>query len=110
MRLAQKQVLLHDMHSIETLARVDVLCVDKTGTITEDKMSVIEVFPPVNQNDTSFSTTLSKYIHTLNDNNITMEALKNYFKEEGTLQHYNAIPLLLKQSILPFKQKHVNIN
>ena len=64
MRLAQKQVLLHDMHSIETLARVDVLCVDKTGTITEDKMSVIEVFPPVNQNDTSFSTTLSKYIHT----------------------------------------------
>lgn len=37
MRLAKKNVLLHDMKSIETLARVDVLCVDKTGTITEDK-------------------------------------------------------------------------
>lgn len=96
MRLAQKQVLLHDMHSIETLARVDVLCVDKTGTITEDKMSVIEVFPPVNQNDTSFSTTLSKYIHTLNDNNITMEALKNYFKEEGTLPALQCHPFTSK--------------
>ena len=96
MRLAQKQVLLHDMHSIETLARVDVLCVDKTGTITEDKMSVIEVFPPVNQNDTSFSTTLSKYIHTLNDNNITMEALKNHFKEEGTLPALQCHPFTSK--------------
>lgn len=96
MRLAQKQVLLHDMHSIETLARVDVLCVDKTGTITEDKMSVIEVFPPVNQNDTSYSTTLSKYIHTFNDSNITMEALKNYFKEEGKLSFIECHPFTSK--------------
>ena len=40
MRLASKKVLLHDMKSIETLARVNVLCVDKTGTITEDSMCV----------------------------------------------------------------------
>lgn len=39
-RLAQKKVLLHDMRCIETLARVDVLCVDKTGTITENTMKV----------------------------------------------------------------------
>ncbi|MDY5444554.1 MAG: HAD-IC family P-type ATPase, partial [Lactobacillus amylovorus] len=39
-RLARKQVMLHDMKSVETLARVNVLCVDKTGTITEPKMSV----------------------------------------------------------------------
>ena len=43
MRLAQKRVLLHDMKSIETLARVDVLCVDKTGTITDNNMRVVEV-------------------------------------------------------------------
>ena len=43
MRLASKKVLLHDMKSIETLARVNVLCVDKTGTITEDSMCVSEV-------------------------------------------------------------------
>ena len=41
-RLATQKVLLHDMKSIETLARVNVLCVDKTGTITENKMSVQE--------------------------------------------------------------------
>ena len=44
-RLAQKKVLLHDMKCIETLARVDVLCVDKTGTITENIMEVQGVIP-----------------------------------------------------------------
>ena len=44
-RLAQKKVLLHDMKCIETLARVDVLCVDKTGTITENSMSVKDMIP-----------------------------------------------------------------
>lgn len=43
MRLSKRKVLLHDMKSIETLARVDVLCVDKTGTITEPEMKVKEV-------------------------------------------------------------------
>ena len=45
MRLAQKKVLVHDMKCIETLARVDVLCVDKTGTITENDMAVDGVIP-----------------------------------------------------------------
>lgn len=44
MKLANKRVLLHDMKSIETLARVDVLCVDKTGTITEPDMKVSDIF------------------------------------------------------------------
>lgn len=44
-RLAQQKVLLHDMKCIETLARVDVLCVDKTGTITENTMKVQELIP-----------------------------------------------------------------
>lgn len=43
MKLAEKKVLLHDMKSIETLARVDTLCVDKTGTITEEKMRMAEI-------------------------------------------------------------------
>ena len=44
MKLASRKVLLHDMKSIETLARVDVLCVDKTGTITEPDMKVSDIF------------------------------------------------------------------
>ena len=47
MRLAMNKVLIHSMKSIETLARVDVLCVDKTGTITENTMQVVKVVPLV---------------------------------------------------------------
>ena len=45
MKLSKKRVLTQDMNCIETLARVDVLCVDKTGTITEPKMEVENVLP-----------------------------------------------------------------
>ena len=45
MKLAKDKVLLHDMKSIESLARVDVLCVDKTGTITEGKPVVTGIYP-----------------------------------------------------------------
>ena len=55
MHLAQKKVLLHDMRSIETLARVDVLCVDKTGTITSNDMSVTEIFAPVKEGEEDLS-------------------------------------------------------
>lgn len=81
-RLARKQVLLHDMRSIETLARVDVLCVDKTGTITKNQMSVKAVFAPVGRLDENIALDkllLNRYIHTFEDTNITMEALRNYF-------------------------------
>ncbi|MBO4474907.1 MAG: HAD-IC family P-type ATPase, partial [Clostridiales bacterium] len=56
MYLAQKQVLLHDMRSIETLARVDVVCVDKTGTITSNDMSVTEIFAPSDGKEEAVST------------------------------------------------------
>ena len=50
-RLAMKQVMLHNMKSIESLAMVDVMCVDKTGTITDTKMLVAEVVRPDNTED-----------------------------------------------------------
>ncbi len=82
MRLAQKSVLLHDMRSTESLARVDVLCVDKTGTITSNKMSVEKVIAPkeAGKNQiTDYEKQLADYIATSTDNNITAQALKNYF-------------------------------
>ena len=45
MRLAMQKVLVHNMKCIETLARVDVLCVDKTGTITDNTMTVKKMLP-----------------------------------------------------------------
>ena len=51
MRLAEKKVLLHDMKSIESLARTDVLCIDKTGTITTNMMDVMDIF---DENEVSY--------------------------------------------------------
>lgn len=45
LKLTRRRVLVQDMNCIETLARVDVLCVDKTGTITEPKMEVENIVP-----------------------------------------------------------------
>ena len=77
MRLAKQKVLLHDMRSIEELARVDVLCVDKTGTITGDDMSVTEFFGPGEAAaDASAQALLARYVRTVPDANATMVALR----------------------------------
>lgn len=79
MRLAQNKILLHDMKSIESLARVDVLCVDKTGTITNNTMKVLDIF---DKNGNSLIDKkedlkiLAKYINTIEDKNITIDAIK----------------------------------
>ena len=82
MRLASKKVLVHDMKCIETLARVDVLCVDKTGTITENIMSVHDIIAasPYNKNTMpSLMEMVSDFANAMSDDNITMHALKKYF-------------------------------
>ena len=87
MKLARKKVLLHDMKSIETLARVDVLCVDKTGTITEPDMKLKEIFLCKNSGADGTQTALTldelkslilDYANVSVDNNATMLALKAY--------------------------------
>ncbi len=80
MRLAKQKVLLHDMKSIETLARVNVLCVDKTGTITENKMSVQGTVPVEEGKEEQFLTSLSEFVGSMEDDNATMLALKEYLK------------------------------
>ncbi len=89
MRLAQKSVLLHDMRSVEALARVDVLCVDKTGTLTTNEMSVSEVVLPVGVEEDqkeAYAGLLGSYVHTIGDNNITAKALGAYFTRKDKLE------------------------
>ena len=81
-RLAQKKVLLHDMKCIETLARVDVLCVDKTGTITENTMKVQDVIETEEYDSDTMAplrTMLSDFSAAMTRDNITMAAMKEYF-------------------------------
>lgn len=82
-RLASQKVLVHDMKCIEALARVDVLCVDKTGTITESEMQVSSVIPMDGFDPTQgvgLKAQISTLIAAMPEGNLTMQALKRYFK------------------------------
>ena len=71
MKLAKKKVLVQELYCVETLARVDVLCFDKTGTITTGNMNVVEI-------DEKVSSELSSYLAYFEDENATSRALKNH--------------------------------
>jgi len=102
-KLARNQVLLHNMKSIESLARVDVLCVDKTGTITEPRMSVEQVFvsPSSNISEAKFMSLLSDYISANTDDNDTMKAIREFMLAKGDLQN----KMTGVKKIIPFSSK-----
>lgn len=81
MRLARQKVLVHDMKCIETLARVNVLCVDKTGTITENTMRVTDYKPVGDVSKEQLKDLLSDFAAEQSSDNITMAAMKQYFTE-----------------------------
>ena len=96
MRLASKKVLLHDMKSIETLARVNVLCVDKTGTITEDSMCVSEVAKAKAYDEEKMpdlSQMIGDFVKGMDADNSTMRAMKEHFTE-----HSDKVP----EKVIPF--------
>ena len=75
MKLARRKVLVQELYCVETLARVDVLCFDKTGTITTGNMVVQEM-------DDQLAEKLSSYLAYFDDENATSRALKNYLNCE----------------------------
>ena len=93
-RLAQKKTLVHDMGCIETLARVDVLCVDKTGTVTENKMTVEDVVPlcPDRFEEGDIRLIMADYVGAMRADNDTMAALRRYFTGEVKQQAIMAVP------------------
>lgn len=80
-KLARRDTLVHDLGCIETLARVDTLCVDKTGTITDNSMLVSEIVPL--RNDTDPIPLVRDLVSNMPDDNITMSALKAHFNGES---------------------------
>ncbi len=77
-RLAKQDTLVHDMKCIETLARVDVLCVDKTGTITEPHMNVEQLIPLDGGTEEEAQEELSAFVSAMSSDNETMKALKEF--------------------------------
>ena len=94
-RLAGRRTLVHDMDCIETLARVDTLCVDKTGTITEPAMIVDDIVPLVPDRfcEDDIRSIMADYVSAMQSDNDTMIALKQYF--DGTARR-------VAQQTLPF--------
>lgn len=91
-RLSKYKVLVQDLYCIETLARVDTLCLDKTGTITEGKMEINDVIP-LNNNDINKIDEILEAISTnLNDKNPTFIALNEKYGNDSKVKSINNIP------------------
>lgn len=93
-KLARRKTLVHDMKCIETLARVDVLCVDKTGTITEDKMTVTGVIPfnPAFYSEEAVRQLIANFVSNVQSENATMHALKAEFTTPNPLKAVSYVP------------------
>lgn len=92
--LMKKKVLVRDLYSVETLARVDTLCIDKTGTITDGTMSVYDV--DFLKNNTfskdKFDVVMSSLLAATKDTNFTAMALKEKFGEKAVYGAKSVIP------------------
>ena len=80
-RLSRRKTLAQDLYCVETLARVDVLCLDKTGTITEGSMEVNGVEPREGLSEEEFKAVLKDTVAATGDENATALALRNYLDE-----------------------------
>ena len=98
MKLAKKKVLVQELYCVETLARVDVLCFDKTGTITTGNMNVVEINDEVAEK-------LSSYLAYFDDENATSRALKNHLtcKKQWDVEELGAFSSKNKYSFIKLK-------
>lgn len=108
-KLAAHNTLIQDLYSLEMLARVDTICFDKTGTITDGNMSVKDLIPLQNVSTEEISSIVSSMLGTLNDTNQTATALKEYFGNNVSLSAVSSIPFNSKRklSAVEFKEKGV---
>ena len=92
LKLTKSHVLVQDMNCIETLARVDVLCVDKTGTITESGMEVDNILPLSEETPERLERILTAFYAGLDPENDTARAMQETFHGESDWQCTFEIP------------------
>lgn len=89
-RLSRKNVLVRELHSLENLAHCDVICLDKTGTLTEGSLVVESVF--LHMDAAEFERLMTTYLTHTEDNNSTYQALKAYFHKTESYEIANTVP------------------
>lgn len=92
LRLSKVNVLVQDLYAIETLARVDTLCLDKTGTLTEGKMQVFDTVALDNNQMNDIEEVLSILSNNLNDKTPTFRAIKDKYKSSLKIKAKEKIP------------------
>lgn len=94
LKLSKKGARVQDFYSVEMLARTTVLCVDKTGTITDGNMDVkkVLIIGPDKYTTEDIAQIMSNLLHATKDNNFTAQALKKYFNYESTKGVVEALP------------------
>ena len=90
--LSRKNVLVQDLYSLENLAHVDVLCLDKTGTLTEGKMQVEAVIPLADGVEAEFRKLMGSFLQNTTDNNATFQALNEYFTWSDAYAQAASVP------------------
>ena len=107
-KLAKKEVLVQELYSIESLAHIDTICLDKTGTITQGKMKVSEV-KMYNENimPKPFNDMMVAFVNGMDDTNSTFRAMKNYFKGDINYEKIDNVPFSSerKWSSISFKEE-----
>lgn len=105
-RLRRYNVLVQDLYSIENLARVDVICLDKTGTITEGIMEVKDIIPYKNNNVEKIRDILSNYVNALDDPSPTFKSILTYVgnSEDYTILETLSFSSIRKYSGVNFKE------
>lgn len=99
LRLAKSQTLVQDMYSLEMLARVNVLCLDKTGTITDGRMRINDSIILNTVGDLSLNDIMGSMLASLQDNNQTAIALYNHFGYSERLTPVTKIPFSSKRKL-----------
>ena len=91
-RLAKKKILVQNIYSLETLAHVDILCLDKTGTLTDGKLKVRSVIPLSDLPSGEADLLIQSYLAACDDNNATFQALRQAFPAKKVFRPVGHIP------------------
>lgn len=91
-RLVQRNMLTQDMYCIETLARVDTLCLDKTGTLTDGNLNVLKVVSTSDTSEKDLAKIIKTLVETTKDDNATAKAIKKEFSNLNSFDAFSAIP------------------